>query len=446
MANRTGERAKLGILVGGGPAPGINSAISAATIEALNSDLDVIGIYEGFEHLIEGQTDMVRPLAIADVSRIHFQGGSILRTSRANPTSRPEHLTRVVETLRSIGISYLVTIGGDDTAFAAFAVAKAAEGSIRVAHIPKTIDNDLPLPGGMPTFGFETARHVGTQLVLNLMEDSRTTNRWIITVVMGRKAGHLALGIGKAAGATLTIIPEEFPDEHIRLPDVCDVLEGAILKRRVSGRRDGLAIVAEGIGARLDPEELVKWPGIEVDYDPYGNIRLGEIPLATILRREIQRRFEARGDRVSLIDVTLGYEMRCASPIPFDIDYTRTLGHGAIQFLLSEPDDERLRAGGLVCLVSGNLRVLPFDDLRDPATGRTRVRMVDINSENYKVAREYMIRLEQRDLNDPHMRARLAEAASTTPEDFARRFRSAVQLNGGMAAAHQRSAGEVDIM
>ena len=228
---------RLGILVGGGPAPGINSVISAVTIEAQNSNLEVIGIYDGFARLIEGNTNAVRQLTISDVSHIHFQGGSILRTSRANPTLSKEHLQRVVHGLVELGINYLVTIGGDDTAFSASEVSQAAAGAIRVAHVPKTIDNDLPLPANMPTFGFETARHVGTGLVLNLMEDSRTTNRWYFIVVMGRTAGHLALGIGKAAGATLTIIPEEFlPSDRITFGQVCDVLEGAILKRRVMGR------------------------------------------------------------------------------------------------------------------------------------------------------------------------------------------------------------------
>ena len=158
---------RLGILVGGGPAPGINSAISAATIEAVNSGLKVTGIYDGFEHLVAGRTDMVQPLSITDVSRIHAQGGSILRTSRINPTRRPEDLQQTLGALQQLDISYLVTIGGDDTAFAASEIAKAARGTIQVAHVPKTIDNDLPLPGGMPTFGYETARHVGTEVVLS---------------------------------------------------------------------------------------------------------------------------------------------------------------------------------------------------------------------------------------------------------------------------------------
>ena len=422
------ERPRLGILVGGGPAPGINSTISAAAIEAVNSGLEVVGIYDGFQHLMEGTSDGMRPLGIADVSRIHFQGGSILRTSRANPTRKPDDLRCTVKVLQELGIGYLVTIGGDDTAFSAFEVAKAAGGAIRVAHAPKTIDNDLPLPQGRSTFGFETARHVGTELVLNLMEDSRTTNRWLFVVVMGRKAGHLALSIGKAAGATFTIIPEEFPRERISLNEVSAVLEGAILKRRVMGRKDGLAIIAEGIGEKLDPEEVARIPGVEVDYDEHGHLRLGEIPLATILRRDVQRLFAERGDRMSIAEVTLGYALRSAAPIPFDIDYTRTLGYGAVRFLLSDTEDELLRFGGMVCLESEFLRVVPFEELRDPETGRTRVRLVDIRSEHYKVAREYMIRLEQHDLEDPEMRAKLAKAARMTPDAFSERFAPAASL------------------
>ncbi|MCS7191909.1 MAG: diphosphate--fructose-6-phosphate 1-phosphotransferase [Armatimonadetes bacterium] len=419
---------RLGILVGGGPAPGINSVISAATIEAVNQGLEVIGIYDGFEHLMKGRTEMVRQLTIPDVSRIHFDGGSILRTSRANPTKSEQDLKNTVKALKELGIRYLVTIGGDDTAFSASEVVKAAESPIRVAHVPKTIDNDLPLPGGMPTFGFETARHVGTELVRNLMEDSRTTSRWYFIVAMGRKAGHLALGIGKAAGATITIIGEEFPEKRISLSAVCDALEGAILKRKAMGRKDGVAVIAEGIGEKLDPEELARIPGVEFERDPHGHIRLAEIPLAAIIKKEIQRRFKERGEKMTIVDVTLGYELRCAPPIPFDIDYTRTLGYGAVKFLLSEPKDDKVKSGGMVCLVGGRLEILPFDELRDPVTGRTKIRLVDINSEHYRVAREYMIRLEREDFENPEMLAKLAEAAKMTPEDFKKKFAHVVGL------------------
>ena len=427
---------RLGIMVGGGPAPGINSVISSVTIEAINAGLEVTGIYDGFEHLIEGNTDNhVRRLAIPDVSSIHFQGGSILRTSRSNPTRSPEDLQRVVATLNELQLDYLVTIGGDDTAFAASEVARVADGALKVAHVPKTIDNDLPLPGGMPTFGFETARHVGTQTVLNLMEDSRTTNRWYFIVVMGRTAGHLALGIGKAAGATLTLIPEEFNQNDIPLDEVARILEGAMLKRQVMGQKRGVAIIAEGIGGKLDPQELAQAPGVTVQYDPYGHVRLSEIPLATIIRRAVQRRFASRDEQIAIVESTLGYELRSAAPIPYDIDYTRTLGHGAVQFLLSDTKETELRTGGLVCLDQGRLNTLPFAQLRDPDTGRTKVRTVDVHSEHYLSAFQYMIRLEPKDLTNPEMRAKLAAAASMSPGDFGRAFATAVGLTAEEAAA-----------
>ena len=418
---------RLGILVGGGPAPGINSAINACAIEAANSGLEVVGIYDGFEHLAKGRTDMVQPLSIPDVSQIHTQGGSILRTSRVNPARNPEDLGHCVQALRGLDISYLVTIGGDDTAFSALEVARAALGAFRVAHIPKTIDNDLPLPEGLPTFGFETARHRGTELVLNLKEDSRTTNRWYFVVVMGRKAGHLALGIGKAAGATLTVIPEEFTGPRVTLDEVASVLEGAILKRQITGRQDGLAIIAEGIGEMLDPEELAAIPGVEVSYDPHGHIRLGEIPLGTILRREVQRRLAELHQERTMVELSLGYELRSAPPIPFDIDYTRTLGYGAVNFLLSGSNEGRKDHGAMVYLENGNLATLPLEDLRG-SDGRTRIRLVDTNSQTYEVARKYMLRLERTDLENPDTLAKLAEAAHLTPAEIKERFGPVVGL------------------
>ena len=377
-----GGKKRIGILVGGGPAPGINSAISACVIEAANNGIEVMGILDGFSQLMKGSIEMVRLLTIQDVSRIHAEGGSILRTSRANPTIDPDDLKTTIRMLRELGVSMLVSIGGEDTALSASEVARNSGGDIRVAHIPKTIDNDLPLPGGIPTFGYETARHVGTQLVLNLMEDSRTTNRWFVVVVMGRKAGHLALGIGKAAGATLTLIPEEFPKGNIGIDELVKVIEGAMLKRKVGGRDDGVAVIAEGVAEKLDPDELATLAGVEIARDPHGHIRLGEIPVAAIIRREVQKRFARMGLDLGMVDVTVGYELRCAPPTPFDIDYTRTLGYGAVQFLMSKPSKPNLTHGGLVYLEDGNLKAMPFEDMRDQDTGRTRIRLVDTASQH----------------------------------------------------------------
>ena len=419
MANRRG---RIGILVGGGPAPGINGVISAAVIEAVNSGYEAVGIKNGYEFLVKGDTSQTVDLTIPDVSTIHNQGGSVLHTSRTNPTRSPEDLETCLATLEKLGVSHLITIGGDDTSYGASEIARASDGRLKVAHVPKTIDNDLPLPGDMPTFGYETARHVGTGIVLNLREDSRTTNRWYFIVAMGRHAGHLALGIGKASASTVTVIPEEFPGPTVSLSEVCDVLEGSILKRRVGGRPDGVAIIAEGIATKLNMRDLQSISGVEIPRDEYGNIRLSELPIARILRVEVERRFAERGEVMGIVDLTLGYELRSAAPIPFDIDYTRTLGHGAVRFLLSDSGDERTAQGAMICVVDSQLKAVPFEDMRDPKTGKTAIRMVDTDSLYYDVARRYMIRLEAADLEDDEMLGRLAAEASMSPDAFKRRF------------------------
>lgn len=416
------QKPRMGILVGGGPAPGINGVISAATIKAALNGLDVIGIYDGFRWLIKKDISHVRTLTIEDVSRIHFDGGSILRTSRYSilkedkKTVDPEKVRAVVETLEDLNIQYLVTIGGDDTAFSAREVSKGAEGKIKVAHVPKTIDNDIPLPNNAPTFGFQTARHVGTALVSNIMEDSRTTDRWYFVETMGRKAGHLALGIGMSAGVTLTIIGEEFPEERVQLQKVSDILEGAIIKRRADGKNNGVVVIAEGITEKLDPEELQNIPGVIVKRDEFGNLRLSEINLSNLLKKQVEKQFESRGEKMTIVDLRLGYELRCAPPIPYDCEYVRILGYGAASYLLGEisgPED-----GALVCLEGGKLTAKEFEYFKDAETGRTRVRQIDINSAAYAIAKQYMIRLKPEDFEDEEQLKRLAEAAKMSPDEF----------------------------
>src|SRR4051812_44621531 len=238
---------KLALLVGGGPAPGINGVISSVTIEAINHGVEVVGVQDGFKNLVKGDLTAARPLTIDSVKMVHSRGGSILGTSRTNPTKSDADMRSVLDSLRRLGVGYLVTIGGDDTAYSASQVHLRADGAIRVAHVPKTIDNDLPLPAGTPTFGFETARHLGVAIVHNLTEDARTTSRWYVIVSMGRAAGHLALGIGKAAAATLTVIPEEFRGRPVRLDELCDIILGSVIKRRSQGTHYGMVVLAEGL-------------------------------------------------------------------------------------------------------------------------------------------------------------------------------------------------------
>lgn len=408
------QKPTVGMLVGGGPAPGINSVISAVTIRSILGGCDVVGILDGFKWLMEGSTSRVRPLSIEEVSRIHFQGGSYLGTSRANPTKNAEHLDRVVSALTSLGITRVVTIGGDDTAFSALKLEERSSGRLQVVHVPKTIDNDLDLPNGVPTFGFQTARHFGVKIVKNLMVDAQTTSRWYFVVTMGRKAGHLALGIGKAAGATLTVIPEEFRERPVKLQRLLDLLISTIIKRLNGGRADGVVVLAEGLVEMLDPADL---GGLDhVGRDEHGHLRLADVDVGELLRREAMKGVKALGLSLSIVSKNVGYELRCADPIPYDIEYTRDLGYCAAQYLLD---------GGTAAMVSiqdGRFTPIPFKQMLDPATGRAKVRMVDIGSQSYHIARQYMIRLSEDDFNDPAMLARCSALAGLSPEAFRERF------------------------
>ncbi|NTW60138.1 MAG: 6-phosphofructokinase [Nitrospirae bacterium] len=408
---------KLAVVVGGGPAPGINGVISAVTFEASKQGLEVIGIYDGFKWLSKGDTSQIVDLNPEDISRIHMRGGSIIRTSRENPTKDPAKMANVIKALTELNVKYLVTIGGDDTAFTATQVEKAADGKIAVCHVPKTIDNDLPLPHGVPTFGFETARQLGSQLVENLMEDAQTAFRWYFIVAMGRSAGHLALGMGMGAGATLTLIPEELGNK-ISWKKVVAILTGAMIKRLVLGRNHGVAVIAEGIAIRFDPEEMTILK--DVPRDEHGNIRLAEIPLADMLKQHVLQELASLGLKMTIIGKDVGYELRCNPPISSDREYTRYLGFSAVKFLVNGG------SGAMIMLKDGKSIPIKFADLIDPATKKTRIRTVEIDSDEYHMARRYMIRLEKEDLEGEMLR-KLAEAVKMKPEDFKKRFAIAVE-------------------
>jgi len=407
----------IGILVGGGPAPGLNGVIHAVTITAINNGYKVLGILEGFKYLAEGRPQFV-PLTIRGVSRIHLRGGTILKTSRANPTRSEETLRNTVNALKEAGITYLVSIGGDDTAFSAYTVSRYAQEKmgldLRSVHVPKTIDNDLPLPEGVPTFGYETAREVGMRIVANIMEDALSTIRWYIVVAMGRKAGHLALGIGKSAGATLTLIPEEWPGELIRLQHVGDIICGSIIKRLANGQGHGVALVAEGVMELMDPTDLEFLETVE--RDEHGHPRMAEINSAAILKRHVRATLQDLGIKMTLIDKEVGYELRCADPCAFDIDYTRSLGQAAMTYLME---------GGTNAMITVQQTrpvPMPYDQIMDPGTGHTEVRMVNIDSFTYRSARKFMVRLEKADFQNQQWVKVMASCTNLSSEQFIERF------------------------
>jgi ATP-dependent phosphofructokinase / diphosphate-dependent phosphofructokinase len=263
------------------------------------------------------------------------------------------------------------------------------------------------------TFGFQTARHYGAEIVKNLMVDAKTTSRWYFVITMGRKGGHLALGIGKAAGTTVTLIPEEFP-KPLRLKTIVDTLVGAIIKRQSYGRRDGVAMIAEGVVLDADPNDLSRLE--EVERDDHGHLRIAEVNIGEILKAQVAARLKDFSIKATLVAKNIGYELRCADPIPIDMEYTRDLGYCAVKYLLS---------GGNAAMISmqgGHFVPIPFEEMLDSATGRTRIRLVDTSSPRYAIARRYMIRLRRDDFEDPHELAKFAATAGISIEAFRQQF------------------------
>jgi 6-phosphofructokinase len=393
---------KLALLVGGGPAPGINGVISSTTIEAINQGYAVIGFRDGYKWLSQGDATHIKPLTINDVTGIHLRGGSILGTSRANPTKSESDMKNVLK------------------------VYKHAAGEIRVAHVPKTIDNDLPLPGSTPTFGFETARHHGVKIVRSLVEDAKTTSRWYLIISMGRAAGHLALGIGKAAAVTLTIIPEEFRGRPVTLDELCDIIIGSIVKRRSEGSPYGVVVLAEGLIEAIGEKALLAAVNTgqlgrygRVTRDEHNHLRLGEIEFGRMLKDLLITRAEQIGLKVALIDKDLGYELRSADPVPFDAEYTRDLGYGAVKFIRSA---DAAKFGAIISFVGGKMQPLPFEQMIDPNTRRMQVRKVNTEGEAFECARRYMIRLEKPDFEDAEQLTKLSQIVNMNPDAFKQRF------------------------
>lgn len=403
----------VAIVCGGGPAPGMNAVIHAVTNAAKRAGWDVLGMYDGFSHLGKGEKCYIE-LDEDNVDGIHLKGGCVLRMSRFNPTKNEADLQRVVDTLTELGVGYLVTIGGDDTAFSSSSVsayAKKIGKTINVVHVPKTIDNDLPLPEGIPTFGFETARAFGFTEVQNLLEDAHTANnRWYFAIAMGRTAGHLALGMGRTAGAPVTIIPEQFKADKIHLQQVVDIITGSIVKRCLAGKRYGVAVVAEGVIEKIAEEDFKEIGDIVLD--EHGHIRYAELDFGNILKKKVLAELEKIGLNFSIVSKDLGYEFRCTAPIAYDVDYAKSLGYEAVQFLI------RGESGALITVQNTKAVPMHFEDIRDPATGKTFVRRVNTETVQYQIARGCMTCLEKEDLDSPEV----AKAFNMSQEDLKNKY------------------------
>ena len=372
----------FGIIASGGPAPGINGVISAAVIEASNRGYKVKGLVNGFRNLAEKPDEAVMDLTVHKVSNIYNTGGSIIGTSRFNPFRQEDTKREIIEGLAHHHIDKLIIIGGEGSAYLSYQISKQAP-HIHVVHIPKTIDNDLILPNKHPSFGFETARYAGTKVLDTLLVDAKSCNRWFLVTSMGRKAGFLALGLGLASGAHLTLIPEEFAEKMISARDLAAIVFGTIRKRAHNKKPYGVILMAEGILDTIDPESsalLKKCPR-----DEMGRIKYAQIELGDVIGPDLKEMCKADGLDLSFYTKNIGYELRCHPPISFDIEYTKFLGYGAVQYLLDG------HSGIMITRDFDHLGCEPLEEMVLP-NGGMKARVVDLSSDLYKVARRFMIR------------------------------------------------------
>jgi len=372
----------VALVVSGGPAPGINSVISACTIEARKRGLEVFGLRNGFKGVTVGEAEAVVPLTIEQVSTIARSGGSILGTSRFSPFTEATREERFVRELTARGIDKVIVIGGEGSAWLSHQLALRTP--LAVVHVPKTIDNDLILPNHYPSFGFETARAVGTTILETLMVDARTCRRWFLVTTMGRRAGFLALGLGLASGATMTLIPEEFRRQSQTPLDIARFSAGSIRARAAAGRPWGIALLAEGL---LDSIDLSSSPVFQdLPRDHLGRIQYSHLELGDIIAPEVHRLCGAELE-LPIITKNIGYELRCHAPVSFDLEYTKFLGFGAVKLLAEGQSDI------MVTRDFDTIGAHPLAGMLD-ANGQMHSRTVDLNSDLYRVARGFMIRPE----------------------------------------------------
>lgn len=363
----------IAILCAGGPAPGINTVISTVAKVFLRDNYNIIGIHDGYKNLFNGQAETVN-INFHYADRIFPRGGSTLRMSRHKPKDNEFSADFFVKN----NVKLLVTIGGDDTASTSNRLAKflaSNDINIQNIHVPKTIDNDLPLPERMPTFGFNSAKDEGVRIGNTIYEDSRTSGMWFVISSMGRSAGHLAFEIGASCHFPIIIIPEMFDKTNITVDKIVNLVISSILKRKVDGVEHGAAIVSEGVFHLLENEDI-KNCGITFTYDDHGHPELGNVSKAHIINVLLQRRLKELNISVKSRPVEMGYELRCCRPVAFDLTLCTVLGMGVKKLF-----DKGYK--GCIVSTTRDAKVEPLfmSDIEDKETGKIPPRLVDINTE-----------------------------------------------------------------
>lgn len=362
----------IAILCGGGPAPGINTVVATVTKVFLKDGYRVLAVHEGYKGLF-AENPEVEELTYEKADQIYSRGGSAVKMSRFKPKDEDFNTRLFVRE----GIELLVTIGGDDTASTANRLTKyLAENNVQIRniHVPKTIDNDLPLPEGVPTFGFTSAKEMGVSIGKVIKAEAATTQNWYLLMSMGREAGHLAFEIGKGIHASMIIIPEMFNKTQITIDKVVRLIISSMIKRRLVGQKSGVAVVSEGIFHFLKDEDIAS-SGIRFDFDAHGHPELSEVSKAHVITRILKNRLKELGLDIICRPVEVGYSLRCVDPSAFDLTYCTTLGIG-VKKLYDE--------GHTGCMVAVNLEeeVIPvyLKDVEDEH-GKIRTRLVNIDKE-----------------------------------------------------------------
>jgi ATP-dependent phosphofructokinase / diphosphate-dependent phosphofructokinase len=362
----------IAILCAGGPAPGINTVISTLAKVFLRDGFRIIGIHDGYQNLFNGEAETV-DIDFLYADRIFPRGGSTLRMSRYKPKDAEFSSDFFIEN----HVKLLVTIGGDDTASTANRLTKylrASDVSIQNIHVPKTIDNDIPLPGRTPTFGFNSAKDEGVRIGNTIYEDARTSGNWFVISSMGRSAGHLAFEIGTSCHFPVIIIPEMFDRTKITLDKITRLVVSSIIKRKLDGVRHGVAMISEGVFHFLSHEEIAH-SGINFTYDDHGHPELGNVSKAHIFNILVQQELKKIGLRIKSRPVEMGYELRCCRPVAYDLTLCTLLGMGVRKLFLAG------ETGVIVSTSSkADVQGIPLSDLEDES-GKILPRPVDIYSE-----------------------------------------------------------------
>jgi ATP-dependent phosphofructokinase / diphosphate-dependent phosphofructokinase len=366
----------IAILAGGGPAPGINTVIGTIAKVFLASGYRVLGLHGGFQSLFM-ENPVMDDINFEHADKIHKQGGSAIQMSRYKPKDEEFSTAFFVKH----NVKLLVTIGGDDTASTANRIAKfLKEHDVKLQniHVPKTIDNDLPLPEGSPTFGYHSAKQEGVKIAQTVYEDARTSGNWFIVAAMGREAGHLAFGIGAACHYPMIIIPEMFNKTELTIRKIVRLVISAILKRKILGITYGAVIISEGV-FHFMPDAEIESTGINFTYDEHGHPELGNVSKAHIFNILTQRELKRLGIKVKSRPVELGYELRCVPPVAFDLLYCALLGMGVKKLF-----DQGVTGCMVTSDPTGDIAPLYLKDVEDEH-GKVKPRLVNINSQKAKL-------------------------------------------------------------